>query len=155
DLFQAICRTNRLDGDDKEFGCIVDYKDLFERVRDAIHVYSSELDDDEHGGDSSIELHDWRTAGRDQLDHALEALHLLCEPVEPRKGELQHIHWFCGNVELPADLQATASRRVTLYRCVAQFARAYANLANDLELAGYSDQQAQHLKQQLQHYVDL
>ena len=27
-LFQAICRVNRLDSDDKEFGYIVDYKDL-------------------------------------------------------------------------------------------------------------------------------
>jgi type I restriction enzyme R subunit len=27
-LFQAICRVNRLDGDDKEFGYIFDYKDL-------------------------------------------------------------------------------------------------------------------------------
>ena len=26
-LFQAICRTNRLDGDNKEFGDIVNYKD--------------------------------------------------------------------------------------------------------------------------------
>ena len=31
-LFQAICRTNRLDGDDKTFGYIVDYKHLFKRV---------------------------------------------------------------------------------------------------------------------------
>ena len=28
-LFQAICRVNRLDGDDKEYGYIIDYKDLF------------------------------------------------------------------------------------------------------------------------------
>ena len=28
-LFQAICRVNRLDGDDKEFGTIVDYKTCF------------------------------------------------------------------------------------------------------------------------------
>ncbi|MFY9822909.1 MAG: HsdR family type I site-specific deoxyribonuclease [Thermoanaerobaculia bacterium] len=28
-LFQAICRVNRLDGEDKDFGYIVDYKDLF------------------------------------------------------------------------------------------------------------------------------
>ena len=28
-LFQAICRVNRLDGEDKEYGYIVDYKDLF------------------------------------------------------------------------------------------------------------------------------
>jgi type I restriction enzyme R subunit len=155
DLFQAICRTNRLDGEDKEFGCIVDYKDLFERVRDAIKVYSSELDDDEHGGDSAIELKDWRTAGRERLDHALEALQLLCEPVDPPKGELQHIHWFCGNVEIPADLQETAQRRVTLYRCVAAFVRAFTNLANDLEAAGYTAVDAVRLKGQLQHFVDM
>jgi type I restriction enzyme R subunit len=28
-LFQAICRTNRLDGDDKDYGHIVDFKELF------------------------------------------------------------------------------------------------------------------------------
>ena len=33
-LFQAICRTNRLDGDDKDFGYIVDYKDLFKKGRE-------------------------------------------------------------------------------------------------------------------------
>lgn len=42
-LFQAICRTNRLDGDDKDFGYIVDYKDLFKKVENAIAVYTSEL----------------------------------------------------------------------------------------------------------------
>lgn len=47
-LFQAICRTNRLDGDDKEFGHIVDFKQLFGDVQQAIAVYSSdELDIDE------------------------------------------------------------------------------------------------------------
>ena len=28
-LFQAICRVNRLDGDDKDYGYIVDYRDPF------------------------------------------------------------------------------------------------------------------------------
>ena len=32
-LFQAICRVNRLDGDDKEYGYIIDYKDLFKSLR--------------------------------------------------------------------------------------------------------------------------
>ena len=35
-LFQAICRTNRLDGEDKTFGYIVDYKDLFKKVQGAM-----------------------------------------------------------------------------------------------------------------------
>ena len=43
-LFQAICRVNRLDTDDKDFGYIVDYKDLFKKVEHAIAVYTSELD---------------------------------------------------------------------------------------------------------------
>lgn len=40
-LFQAICRVNRLDGDDKEYGYIVDYKDLFNRLEGAIGDYTS------------------------------------------------------------------------------------------------------------------
>jgi type I restriction enzyme R subunit len=40
-LFQAICRVNRLDGDDKEYGYIVDYKDLFQRLGGAIGNYTS------------------------------------------------------------------------------------------------------------------
>src|SRR5690606_9010612 len=43
-LFQAICRVNRLDTDDKDYGYIVDYMELFGKVTDAIHVYTSELD---------------------------------------------------------------------------------------------------------------
>ena len=39
-LFQAICRVNRLDGDDKEYGYIVDYKDLFRSIDKAISDYT-------------------------------------------------------------------------------------------------------------------
>jgi len=39
-LFQAICRVNRLDGDDKEYGYIVDYKDLFKSLESSIHDYT-------------------------------------------------------------------------------------------------------------------
>ncbi|MFY0535941.1 type I restriction enzyme subunit R domain-containing protein [Nannocystis pusilla] len=40
-LFQAICRVNRLDGDDKDFGYIVDYKDLFKSLEGAVADYTS------------------------------------------------------------------------------------------------------------------
>ena len=39
-----------------------------------------------------------------RLDDALEAAALICDPVQPPKGELEHIHYFCGNVEIAADL---------------------------------------------------
>ena len=60
-LFQAICRTNRLDGDDKDYGYIVDFKKLFDDVQEAIAVYSSdELDiDGGNGGSNNVELKDW------------------------------------------------------------------------------------------------
>ena len=57
-LFQAICRTNRLDGEDKEFGYIVDYKDLFRKVEKAIAVYTSELDHSAGGVEPEVLLQD-------------------------------------------------------------------------------------------------
>ena len=39
-LFQAICRVNRLDGDDKDYGYIVDYRDLFNSLQSAITDYT-------------------------------------------------------------------------------------------------------------------
>ena len=39
-LFQAICRVNRLDGEDKEFGYIIDYKDLFRSLENAVADYT-------------------------------------------------------------------------------------------------------------------
>jgi len=63
-LFQAICRTNRLDGEDKDFGYIVDYKDLFKKVENAIAVYTSELDHSAGGVDPEILLQDRLTKGR-------------------------------------------------------------------------------------------
>ena len=41
-LFQAICRVNRLDGDDKLFGFIIDYKDLFKSLEKSVKDYTSE-----------------------------------------------------------------------------------------------------------------
>lgn len=40
-LFQAICRVNRLDGEDKDFGYIVDYKQLFGDLSEAMEKYTS------------------------------------------------------------------------------------------------------------------
>ncbi|MEY8240443.1 MAG: HsdR family type I site-specific deoxyribonuclease [Cycloclasticus sp.] len=38
-LFQAICRVNRLDGDNKDYGYIVDYKDLFLNYQHNRHTW--------------------------------------------------------------------------------------------------------------------
>ncbi len=41
----------------------------------------------------------------DRLTEKLKTLAILCEPVDLPKGELEHIHYFCGNKETPTDLQ--------------------------------------------------
>src|SRR6185503_15888746 len=107
-LFQAICRTNRLDGDDKDYGHIVDYKELFEKVRESIAVYNSdELDVDESGDDGNVMLKDWRTEGKKKLEEAREALRYLCEPVpQPREME-QYLLYFCGDARNPNALNTT------------------------------------------------
>lgn len=152
-LFQAICRTNRLDGEDKEFGYVVDYKDLFKKVEKAIAVYSSELDDSAPGAEPDVLLQDRLIKGRERLDDTLEALELLCEPVESPKGELDFIHYFCGNTEIPSDLEEREPQRSMLYKAVAAFARAYANLADDMDGAGYTPAEIQHVKDRLDHYL--
>ena len=152
-LFQAICRTNRLDGEDKDFGYIVDYKDLFKKVENTIAVYSSELDDSTLGPAPDVLLQDRLTKGCEKLDDAIEALEVLCEPVEPPKSDLDYIHYFCGNTEIPSDLVEREPQRVTLYKTVASFVRAYANIADEMEPAGYSQSDIKCIKDRLEHYL--
>ncbi len=154
-LFQAICRVNRLDGEDKDFGYIVDYKDLFKKVKNAMAVYTSELDHSAGGPDPEVLLQDRLTKGRERLDNALETLDLLCEPVEPPTGELEHIHYFCGNTEIPADLQEREPRRTLLYKGTVVLVRAYANISDELDRAGYSGAEAGRIKERLAHYLNL
>jgi type I restriction enzyme, R subunit len=154
-LFQAICRTNRLDGEDKDFGYIVDYKDLFKKVENAIAVYTSELDHSAGGADPEVLIQDRLKKARERLDRSVETLGLLCEPVQPPRGELEHIHYFCGNTEIPADLQAREPQRAALYKATVALVRAYANIADELEAAGYSASEIQWLKRQLDHYLNI
>lgn len=159
-LFQAICRTNRLDGEDKDFGYIVDYKDLFKNlVNDkgtgALQVYTSELDHSAGGAEPEVLMQNRLKKGKERLDNALEILALLCEPVEPPKGELEHIHYFCGNTETPTDLQEHEPQRAALYKATASLVRAYANIADELESAGYSSSGIALIKQQLERYLNI
>lgn len=156
-LFQAICRTNRLDGDDKDFGYIVDFKELFGDVQDAISVYTSdELDIDTGGGGSNnVELKNWLVEGKKQLDAAREALSYLCAPVAPPREVEQFIHYFCGMAADANGLDETEALRISFYKAVASFVRAFADLAQHLTEAGYSVAEAGRLQTEVQFYADL
>ena len=155
-LFQAICRTNRLDGDDKDYGRIVDFKELFGDVQEAIAVYTSdELDIDAGGGGSNnVQLKDWLVEGKQQLEAAREGLHYLCEPVQlPREVE-QYLHYFCGDANNPNALNETEPLRISFYKAVATFVRAFSGIAQNLTEAGYSDTEAAALQKEVQFYGD-
>lgn len=155
-LFQAICRVNRLDSDDKQFGYIVDYKDLFRKVENAVAVYTSELDfDDFEKEDIEIHLQDRLKIGRERLDNALEEIALLCEPVEPPKDSLTYIHYFCGNTEIPEELKGREGQRTALYKATVALIRSYANIADDMEAAGYSEKEVAEIKKQIDFYHKL
>jgi type I restriction enzyme R subunit len=154
-LFQAICRVNRLDGEDKDFGFIVDYKDLFKKVENAIAVYSSELDRSTEGANPDVLIQDRLKKGKERLDNAIEALVLLCEPVKPPKKELEYQRYFCGNSEIPTDLEEREPQRITLYKDVATLVRAYANIADELDRAGYTADDITRVKKSVNDYVAL
>jgi type I restriction enzyme R subunit len=156
-LFQAICRTNRLDGEDKDYGHIVDFKELFGDVQEALAVYSSdELEIDESGGgDNNVRLKDWLVEGKKKLNEARETLRYLCEPVsQPREME-QYLHYFCGDAANANALNETEPLRVEFYKATATFARAYAALAQDLVEAGYTEAEAVALKREVEFYTDI
>jgi type I restriction enzyme, R subunit len=155
-LFQAICRTNRLDGEDKEYGHVVDYKELFSKVQDAIAVYTSdELDTETCGDDSNVIVKDWREEGKARLDAAREALIYLCAPVKQPQQLEHHIRHFCGDAANPSALNDTEPLRISFYKAVAAYVRAYSELAAHLEEAGYSAAQITTLEQETKFYTGI
>ena len=150
-LFQAICRVNRLDGDDKEYGYIIDYKDLFRSLEQSIKDYTGEAFDGYDKADVAGLLKDRLQQGRKRLEERREATKALCEPVEPPHDTAAYLHYFCA-ASNARQLKNNEPKRVAFYKQVAAFLRAYANLANEMREAGYSDAEAQEIKAEVDHY---
>lgn len=155
-LFQAITRVNRLDGEDKLFGYIVDYKQLFNKVYGAIEVYTEELDVEGFDkADIDILIKTRLTLGREKLEEARDGIALLLEPVQPPREYLDFQRYLVGNPELPKDIATHKPQRTAFYKAAATLLRAYANIADDLSGAGYSESQGKQIKQELDGYLDL
>ena len=151
-LFQAICRVNRLDGEDKEYGYIIDYKDLFKSLEKSIGEYTSEAFDAYEKEDVEGLLKDRLALGRERLDNALETIKALCEPVAAPKDSLAYIRYFCGNTEIKDDLKETEQKRIALYKHTVALIRAYADIANEMRGAGYTPEEIEHIKRDVKHY---
>ena len=128
-LFQAICRVNRLDGEDKEYGFIIDYKDLFQSLEQSIKDYTGEAFEGYDADDVRGLLKDRLEQGRERLEEAREAVKALCEPVDSPRDSAAYRRFFCAVDSGDAwQLKANQRKRVSLYKLAASFLRAYANL---------------------------
>jgi type I restriction enzyme R subunit len=152
-LFQAICRVNRLDGDDKEYGYIIDYKDLFKSLEKSVTDYTVEALSGYDKSDVAGLLNDRLTTAREHLEQARESIKSLCESVESPKNTSAYLNHFCakdsGNAE---QLKENEPKRLALYKLTVAFIRAFANLANELEEAGYSLSEINTLKSEVDHF---
>ncbi len=155
-LFQAVCRVNRLDGEDKDYGYIIDYMDLFDSLENAYTDYTSGALDAYEKKDVEGLLKDRLKKGKEDLEEALEAIKALVEPVEEPKDDLAHIHYFCGgNTQEPDLLKDSEPRRVALYKLTIALIRAYANIADEMLKAGYSERETKEIQADVKHFETL
>lgn len=144
-LFQAICRVNRVDGDDKEYGYIVDYQNLFECISGAIGDYTSDGAALSGYDKEDIEgyIKEKNKACRKDLEEAKEQVEALLALVHPqtREGFFRYFVYDdnAPEEEMDKQLDDNAEKRSKLYKYVRCYLNCYANLANSLEDMGYSE----------------
>ena len=142
-LFQAICRVNRVNGDDKEYGYIVDYQNLFECISGAIGDYTSDGAALSGYDKEDIEgyIKEKNKACRKDLEEAKEQVEALLALVHPqtREGFFRYFVYDdnAPEEEMDKQLDDNAEKRSKLYKYVRRYLNCYANLANSLEDMGY------------------
>ena len=152
-LFQAICRVNRLDGEEKEYGYIVDYKDLFKSLGTAMHDYTSGALDAYDKEDVAGLLKDRLQSARERLEEARESIKALCEPVAAPKDTAAYLRYFCGtDTSNKNQLKDNEPKRIMLYKLTVSLLRAYADIASEMAEAGYTISQSDKIKQEVAHY---
>jgi type I restriction enzyme R subunit len=152
-LFQAICRVNRLDGDDKEYGYIIDYKDLFHHLEGAVSDYTSGALDGYDKEDVLGLLTDRLGKARERLEEARETVKAICEPVRAPRTQADYFAYFSSVDMADAEImRENEPKRVALYKAVVSLLRAYANIANEMEEAGYSTGEISSIKFEVIHY---
>jgi type I restriction enzyme R subunit len=156
DLFQAICRVNRINGEDKEYGYIVDYQDLFNSIRNAIEDYTSESLAGYDKEDVQGLLTNRLKEAKNDLDEALQIVITLCEVVNPQTQE-GYFEYFVYSDKTPfeeqsAECEVNAEKREKLYKLVGNLVRRYVNIANGMTSAGYSPEESAEIKNQVDYY---
>ncbi|MDR0517610.1 MAG: type I restriction endonuclease subunit R [Fibromonadaceae bacterium] len=138
-LFQAICRVNRLDGEGKDFGYIVDYKQLFGDLANALNKYTAGAFEGYDVDDIKDLIKDRLCEAKKYLDVTLEELDDLCGGVPAPREEINYIHYFCGENGVGGiDDEFCSRSREKLYKLVNRLIRAYSEIKGDMDKAEYT-----------------
>lgn len=145
-LFQAICRVNRVNGKNKLFGYVVDYRQLFKFIEDAINNFSTVGDDGEPTEGDGFETGDIREILKNRLEElkkeledALEAVEMQAEEVLQPKGLDEYFEYYCYPAtvtdynEQGEYLEKNAQKRQYLYDAIGKLVRVYAEIASDID----------------------
>jgi type I restriction enzyme, R subunit len=90
---------------------------------------------------------------KERLEAAREVIKALCEPVDPPKDTAAYLRYFCAKDTADKNaLKDNEPKRVALYKFTASLIRAFANLANELPEAGYTPQEIEQIKQEVDYY---
>lgn len=155
-LFQAICRVNRLDGDAKEFGYIVDYKQLFGDLTNALGKYTAGAFEGYAKEDIDGLVKDRLSEAKKYLDATLEELDDLCGGVSVPRAEIDYLHYFCGESGVGGIDEESCSRsRERLYKLVNRLIRAYAAIKCDIADAGYTTAEQANIDKKVVFYTAL
>ncbi|WP_165442425.1 type I restriction endonuclease subunit R [Helicobacter pylori] len=149
ELFQAVCRVNRLDGEDKDFGCIIDYSDLFDSLQEAHSDYTNGAFENYEREDIQGLISNKAQKIKKKLEETRDQLRSLCESVKEPKDETDYIAYFCGS-----DSEKNAQKRRLFYQLVGAFLRMFVEL-NNIEKPIYSKEEMQKIKQEAQFYRHL
>ncbi|WP_459110559.1 type I restriction endonuclease subunit R [Helicobacter pylori] len=148
-LFQAVCRVNRLDGEDKDFGCIIDYSDLFDSLQEVHSDYTNGAFENYEREDIQGLISDKAQKIKKKLEEVRGQLRTLGESVKEPKDEMDYIAYFCGS-----DLEKNAQKRRLFYQLVGAFLRMFVEL-NNVEKPVYSKEGMHKIKQEAQFYRHL
>ena len=156
-LFQAICRVNRLDGDDKDFGYIVDYKDLFRNIENAVDDYTSEAFDAFDKEDVEGLITDRAEQADEDLRTARDAWLGLLDAVEQPKGDDQLFAYFSSpeGIESDPDAEEKARRRQALYKLAGRYARAYTNVAAEQDGSDFNELELGEMRKEVEHAIGI
>lgn len=153
DLFQSICRVNRPDGDDKDYGYIVDYMDLFRNIQSAIRDYTSGAFDAFDKKDVEGLIKDRYEEAKSEMVGSLASIKELLEKVPDPKADTDYIEYFCGS---DSASEEKTSRRDTLYSLTASLTRSFSSCCDRLvSHYGYTDQQVTNLRSVIDEYNKL